>query len=222
MKFLKRVLTCCLLFSATVFAQEEPEALPGDPLYQAKRQMETAKLNASFDPLERATLHTEHAGERLAEMKAMVSGGGREFAGNLIEDYETSLNAAMGEIDRARAQGRGVNRALEVVDQHTTKHTEVLTDLLGKVPEEARPAIQHAIGVSQRGRNTALDRLERIRRGEIPAGRPQGVGPPGKPEWPERMERPGRPAMPGGIVRPGGFGGPGGGIPGGPPGGMGR
>jgi len=225
MKLIKLMLSlmCCVLFTGTVFAQEELKTLPDDPLYQAKRQTETAKLSARFDPLERATLHTEYAKERLAELKAMVSKGRNEFKGNLLRDYEGSINGAMDETNRAQAQGRDVSKALEAVERSTMKHTEVLTDLLGKVPEEARPEIQHAIEVSQRGRNTALDRLERIQRGEIPAGKPEGIGRPEKPEGPGRMERPGRPAIPGGIDGPRGFGVPGGGRPGGgPPGGRGR
>jgi len=189
----------CLLFADGIFAQQGLKTLPDDPLYQAKRQTETAKLNASFDPLERATLHTEHAKERLAEVKAMVSKGRHEFAGDLLRDYETSIKGAMNEINRASGQGRDVGKALEAVERSTKKHTEVLTDLLSKVPEEARPAIKQAIEVSKLGRNTALDRLERIQRGEIPAGKPEGVGRPERPEG------------------PGGFGGPGGGRPGGGP-----
>lgn len=225
MKLIRLMLSlmCCVLFFGTTSAQEELKSVPDDALYQAKRQMETARLNASFDPLERATLHTEYANERLAEVKAMVSKGKHEFAGDLLEDYEISVNGAMDEINRAQARGRDVSKALSAVDRSTTKHTEVLSDLLSKVPEEARPAIKHAIEVSQRGRNIALDRLERIQRGETPAGRPEGIGRPERPEIPERMEKPGRPAIPGGIDRPGGFGGPGGGRPGGgPPGGGGR
>jgi len=202
----------CLLFADAVFAQEELKTLPDDPLYQAKRQTETAELNASFDPLERATLHTRHAEERLAEAKSMVSKGRHKFVGNLLKNYETSINGAMSEINRAQIQGRDVSEALSAVERSTRKHTEVLNDLLGKVPEEARPAIKHAIEVSQRGRNTALDRLERIQRGEIPAGKPEEIRRPERPEGPGRMEKPGRPAIPGGIDRPGG----------GPPGGRGR
>ncbi len=225
MKLIKLMLflMCWVFFTGAVLAQEELKLLPDDPLYQAKRQTETAKLNASIDPLEKATLHTGHARERLAEAQAMVSKGKHEFVGDLVRDYETSINGAMNEINRAQAQGRDVSKALSAVERSTTKHTEVLSNLLGKVPEEARPAIQRAIEVSQRGRNTALDRLERIQRGEIPAGKPEGIERPERPERPERMEKPGRPAIPGGIDTPGGFGVPGGGRPGGgPPGGKGR
>jgi len=180
----------CLLLSANVFAQEEPEILPDDSLYQAKRQMETAQLNAGFDPLEKATLHTKYAKERLAEVKAMISKGKPEFVEGLLKDYEKATGEAMNEINRAQAQGRDVSEALEAVERSTKKHTEVLTDLLGKVPEQAKPAIRHSIEASKRGRNIALDTLRKIQRGEIPGGRPKGIG------------------MPEGIGRPGGIGRP--------------
>lgn len=207
-------LIICLLFAGAVFAQDKLKTLPDDPFYQTKRQAETDKLKFSHDPLERAALHAEHAGKRLEEVNAMVSKGRHDFTGDLLKDYEKSLKMSMDEINKAQAQGRDVSKALSAVERATTKHTEVLSNLLGRVPEKARPAIQRAIEVSQRGRNTAIDRLERIQRGEIPAGKPEGIGRPEKRE---------RPAIPGGIDMPGGFGGPGGGRPGGgPPGGRGR
>ena len=205
----------CLFLSANVFAQEEPEILPDDPLYQAKRQMETAQLNAGFDPLEKATLHTRYAKERLAEVKAMISKGKPRFVGGLLKDYEKATGGVLDEINRAQAQGRDVSEALEAVERSTKKHTEVLTDLLDKVPEQAKPAIRHSIEVSKRGRNVALDTLRKIQRGEIPVGRPEGIGRPEGSERPERLERPERPSRPEGIGRPGGLGGPGGGRPGG-------
>lgn len=238
---MKWMVLLCLwaLLAGTTFAQEEPEALPDGPLYQAKKQMETAQLNAGFDPLEKATLHTKYANERLQEVKAMISKGKPEFVESLVKDYEKAIGGAMEEINRAQAQGRDVSEALEAVERSTKKHTEVLTDLLGKVPEEARPAIRHSIEVSRTGRNTALDTLRKIHGGEIPAGRPEGIGIPegigrpegvgrpediGRPEGigrpekserPERLERPERPSKPEGVGRPGGVGRPDGGRSGG-------
>lgn len=194
MKLIKLILflMCCVLSAGTVFAQKELKSLPDDPLYQAKRRTETAKLNASFDPLERATLHIGSAKKRLAE---------------------------------AQAQGRDVSKALEAVERYTKKHAQVLANLLGKVPEEARPAIEHAIEVSQRGRNTALDRLGRIQRGEVPDKRPEWIERPEKPEGLERKDEETRKIgyTAGGIDRQGGFGGHGAGKLGGsPPRGKGR
>jgi DNA-binding protein H-NS len=39
----------------------------------------------------------------------------------------------------------------------------VLAGLMGKVPEQARPAIQRAMENSQKGRTTALSNLEQVR-----------------------------------------------------------
>lgn len=130
MKVIKVILCVffCSFFMGAALAQEEPEVLPDDPLYQAKRQMETARLKAGFDPLEKATLYTKYAKERLAEVKAMISKGKPEFVEGLVKDYEKAIGGAMDEINRAQSQGRDVSEALEAVERSTKKHTEVLTN----------------------------------------------------------------------------------------------
>ena len=200
-----------LLLANLVFAQKGAEILPDNPLYQAKRQMETAQLNAAFDPLEKATLHLEYAKERLAEVKEMIFKGKPEFVEGLMEDYENSITEAMTNIEHAAKQGRDVTEALKAVERSTKHHIEVLTDLLEKVPEEAKPAIRHSIKVSKIGRNTALDRLRRIQRGELPGGKPAEIG------IPRRIGRPEGIGRPAGIRRHSGgrpVGRPGGGRPG--------
>lgn len=57
-----------------------------------------------------------------------------------------------------RAVGRA--RAREAVDRGTQIHLRVLQDALGKVPEQARPAIERALRVSGAGRATALRALD--------------------------------------------------------------
>lgn len=127
-------------------------------------------------------------------------------------------------LDRALSQGRFVGSdadregAFERVEKATRKHGEVLTGLLDKVPEQARPAIEHAREVSQRGRENAMANLgqARVRReaaeqkaaanrqdgarrpdsvggrpsstGAAGGGRPAGVG--GKPTAPRPGKRP--------------------------------
>jgi formate dehydrogenase maturation protein FdhE len=178
LKSLSIVAVVSLILFTNVFAQVEPEILPDDPLYQAKREKETAQLNAELDPLKKANLYTKYAKERLQEIKTMVSKGKPEFVDGLVEDYEKAVSGALEEINKAQAQGRDVSKALEAVESATKKHTEVLTDLLGKVPEQAKPAITHAIEVSKHGRNRALDVLNKIQRVEFPIGKPEGSGKP--------------------------------------------
>lgn len=197
----------CLFLSSIAFAKEGPDVLPDDPLYPAKRHMETAALASGSDPLVKANLHTKHAKERLAEARATVSKGKPEFVEGLMGDYESSITEATKNIERAANQGRDVSEALKAVERATKKHNEVLTGLLDKVPEQAKPAIVHAIKVSKRGRNRALDALNKVQRGELPIGRPEGIGGPGKANRPrgedELREGIGKSK---GIVKPKGLG----------------
>ena len=125
------------------------------------------------------------------------------------------LNHAMSE---GRFSGTASQRtdAFNAVERATAKHTEVLRALLNKVPEQARPAIQHAMEVSGNGRTVALQNLQRGQ-GEPPASKPPenagrtAAGPP---------QGAGQPI---GGVPAGGMGGSSGGRPaGGPPSGTSR
>jgi hypothetical protein len=179
------VIAISLILSTNAFSQEKPKTLPDDPLYQAKREIETAELNAEFDPVKKAALYTKYAEERLAEIKMMVSKGKPEFVEDLVKDYEEAINGMLEEIKRAQTQGRNIDDALETVEMATKKHIEVLRDILGKVPEQAKSAIAHAIDVSQHGRNQAMQMLIKIQRDKIPIGKPEGISKPkgvGKPQ----------------------------------------
>lgn len=101
-----------------------------------------------------------------------------------MKAYETIIQSIKDTAEQATGEGIDVSEAIEAVERSTKKHTEVLTNLLDEVPEQARAAIAHAIEVSKRGRTTALDRLEKIKRGEVPSGRPEGV---------EKSEKSGKP-----------------------------
>jgi len=80
---------------------------------------------------------------------------------DLVEDYEVIVQDIENSIEEATFE-TGLLRAIEAVSSGTANHLEVLQSLLNKVPEEARDAIEHAIEVSQHGRETALNRLQEI------------------------------------------------------------
>jgi len=106
-----------------------------------------------------------------------------------------ALERALGEVRAARgrtleeltkaqsAAGAGLEgraRAHEAVDRGTQVHLRVLKDVLGKVPEQAKPAIEHALEVSKTGRERALGALEGERGAGARPGPPSGtrIGPP--------------------------------------------
>lgn len=195
--------------------------------------VESAAQEESED---QATLTLKEVKNRLKENKKHLEqartrgrAGDAQGVQTAIENYDrgmTGLNRAL-EAGRFEGSERDHEKALEQVEIATRKHSEVLSDLLTKVPEQARPGIERALANSQKGRETALANLQRVRaqrqeRERLAAQERHrageaGIGRPGT------MGRPGDIGGPGGLGRPGGVGGRPGGVGGGPPaGGPGR
>lgn len=165
-----------LVFS--VVAEEElPDAgiTPDSMLYGLDRAFERISLALTFDRAAKAEKHLEFASERIAELKTMVDKGEPEFVEELKKDHERELSAVESEIEGARALGRNVTALAEHVADVTSKHIVVLERVLEKVPDQAKPAIMHAINVSQRGREKAVESILKEK------GRPENVTR-GKPE----------------------------------------
>jgi len=186
---------------AELYELPEPAVTPGSRGYKRARRVEVRKLDAIGDPMEKAILLTEMADKRLAEAGVIVATKGKsKYIEELMKDIEKHRIEADLYIKGGLNEGRDVTTAIEVVESSTQKHTEVLTDLLNKVPAEAQPAIQRAIEVSRTGRNVSLDRLEKIQRGEVPAGKPGRI--PGKPGAIKTPEETGKPSPPKKIEGP--------------------
>jgi len=111
------------------------------------------------------------------------------------------LNTALGQ-GRLEGSPSQQQDAYNRVQTATSKHTQVLENLLGKVPEQARSHIQHAIEVSQKGHDTALAHLQGLQS-------QQGMGQGNRPGFGQA----GGTGRSEGAARSGGFGG--GGFPGG-------
>lgn len=129
---------------------------------------------------------------------------GQEGLNRSVDQYTANINAVgraleEGEVDEAQAVS-----VFDRVDRNTRRHIGVLEGLLGKVPEQARSAIERALAASRKGNEAATAALARTRAAGVQAGRPGSAG---------------SPSGVGGA--PGGAGGgpPGGKPPGGPPGG---
>ena len=60
----------------------------------------------------------------------------------------------------ALAKNADVDKAMQEVEKSTERHIQVLNNLLAKVPDSAKPSIEHAIAVSQRSKNMAVEAAE--------------------------------------------------------------
>jgi hypothetical protein len=64
---------------------------------------------------------------------------------------------AMEKAEKAKADGKDTDAVLQKIADATTKHQAVLAEVLSKVPEQAKEAIQKAIENSQKGHDSALE-----------------------------------------------------------------
>ena len=122
---------------------------------------------------ETASLTLNEFRQRLKENKkyleeAKKRGNAGDAAGmeTALENYERGVEG----LDRALRGGFEGNvyereKAFYRVQKATQKYGEVLGNLLesGKIPEQARPHVEHAMQVSQKGRETALANLQQAR-----------------------------------------------------------
>jgi len=150
-----------LLSINLVFAQElvNPGLLPDNPFYTVKTFFEKVRLWLTFDPEARARFHTFLAELRLSELNATIVKGKLEYIGRLKNEFENEINETEREINRTIGLGRNVTVLAEYVSNMTYKHILVLERVLAKVPEQAKSAIEHAINVSIRGHEQAVESI---------------------------------------------------------------
>jgi len=138
--------------------------------------VEAAELSRTNDPLQKAALHRKNADKRMVEIQAAQRKGKPEFAEELAADYGNSVDEAQKEIAKAKGQGKNVDKESLALEQSTSRHTQVLTGLLGKVPEQARKGITRALEASQRGKHRELGRAKQAEKTKSTAGKQENAG----------------------------------------------
>lgn len=142
-------------------------ALPGDTLYGVKRAVERVSLAMHRDPVGRAALQLRFAEVRLAEVRELLAAG--RDTGEAVDGLEDALTGAEEEALHAVALGRDADALLAHVQEMIAKHVAVLTDVLGKVPEQAQDAIQRAIDNAEKAK-------AKVQKGR--ENKPDDAGPP--------------------------------------------
>jgi tRNA G46 methylase TrmB len=115
---------------------------------------------ASVDPEKAAEIFSQAAERRLNRAKQGAEDRDAEEASEAVEEFEKY--AAFGQEISEIAQGVGKDTTTveQLVARATAHHLEVLNDVLGKVPAEAKEAIQKAMTVSEVGRQQAVEALK--------------------------------------------------------------
>jgi len=124
------------------------EITPDSFWYGFKRLGEGFRLMFTFDPIEKVKLHLRFAQERLAEANHMAEKGDHERVGLLVWEYEQEVNETDQELEHSKGIGRNVSVLVRDVEDRLLKSIYVLQLVYERVPDSAKPAIEHVINKS--------------------------------------------------------------------------
>jgi hypothetical protein len=169
-------LILALLFSltgtGTVFASQG--AAPGDLLYPVKLQVEDLRLMAASEAGDEV-LYRQFAQERVEEVEGLIARGQYKDIPAAVDRLEILMNGAAEALESGAQEDRPETAA------ELSHSLVVLTDLLDRVPDTARPGLERAIERVSRDREK-LDKLFPDYQPGNADGRTPANLPGGKPE----------------------------------------
>lgn len=148
MSLLKFIVSTFLALTATTggVAYAANASSPGDLLHGLDLAMENIQLNLAPDVASKVQLRLEFASERLAEAHTTFSENDVADGLEAVNEYGEQISAIA---QLVGGPGGADQEALaSLLETAHGVHTEVLTALLDKVPEQARDSIQKAIDAS--------------------------------------------------------------------------
>ena len=134
-----------------------PGLTPDSPFYFLDTITEAIGTFFTFGDLKKAERHMALAAERLAEVNAVAEKGKPELVEKTLERYENQLEKALSRVERAKTKGENTVEVTETISEATQKHIGILEEVLEKVPEQAKSAIEQAMTVSAEGSERAVE-----------------------------------------------------------------
>lgn len=125
-----------LAVGVTAVGAASGSALPGDPLYPVKRQIEAIRIEIA-PAWARPNLIAASLNERLTEVEALARDGRWNQIDQAVAEVQAAEQALRGTGSRAPTE-------LSTLDLHE----QVLTSLLANAPAAARPGLERALAVS--------------------------------------------------------------------------
>ncbi len=158
------ILAITLLMGSYAVA-EQSVISPEHPLYQLRRAAELGSENLAPNELVRSEIMVLNAGRRAAEARN-ISEVNERRAMELSEEYSEKMEEVkkLGERISENARKQDFEALVANATQH---HAEILSQVRGRVSENAREAIDRALNNSMMGHQRALKKLEE-HTGEIP------------------------------------------------------
>ena len=158
-------LTISIVMPFSVSAAQSAGIKPSSIFYFLDITSERIGLFFIFNPEKKARKALEYADERLAEVEAEAEDKDIEAVKTAITNYKSSVAFAV-EKSRDLKEKEKAEALLATITDSTSKHQEVLADVLAKVPDEAKEAIIKAIEASRKGHEEALQKIAELK-GEV-------------------------------------------------------
>ncbi len=166
MKFPKVVLVLILvavfISIASASAATNAGVKPGSFLYGFDTAFEKINLFFTFGPEKKARKLLEYAGERLAEAEAVAKEENTNAVKTAVAGYESNIVLVAEESKQIKDKGKAEGLLTSIAD-NTSKHQEILSDVLAKVPDEAKEAITKAIEASRKGQEEATKQVAELK-----------------------------------------------------------
>lgn len=166
-QFRKTIITLALTVSTMmpIFVYAAPGAgiKPTSVFYFLDTASERISLFFTFNTEKRIKKALAYADERMAEVEAVAGENDSGAVKKAITNYEgnvalaTEKSKEIGEQDKAET-------LFNIIADNTSKHQEVLSAVLVKVPEEAKEAIAHAIEASKKGHEEVLKQITELKK----------------------------------------------------------
>ena len=169
------ILVGLMLFSGVALAQSEdlpsPGMNPGSPFFFMERFFEGFGGLFTFGQAAKAERAVMIAEKRLSEARALAEQGG-EHLERALELYESKMAEAAEWAENSKNMD-----VLNKVSEATSRHFAVLTEVAGRVPEQAREAVLQALeasGDAMRAVDAVMEAQEAMPSGvpPVPGGRP--------------------------------------------------
>lgn len=156
-------------------------SLPGDPAFGLKTAVEQVQLAFAPDNASRLRVLVEQSERRLDELQAAVDRRPDAIpaATRAYAEAAARLNAEVTVVSNDPASSAR-DEALALASAMSEKHEQVLTSLLDRLPDQAKPAIQKAIETQQDTKSKTKD-IPTPSAGPTPS---EGTSPSGRPATP--------------------------------------
>lgn len=146
-------------------AATSPGIKPGSIFYFFDTAFEKIDIFFTFSPEKKAEKALKYADERLAEAEAVAKDKNTDAVKTAIINYESNIALAQEKSKDVGDKVKAEALLISIAD-NASKNQEVLTDVLAKVPDEAKGVVEQGIEANKRGQEEATKKIAELN-GEV-------------------------------------------------------